>query len=96
MCRHALLGEKAALAVEGRRQMIVWRLRAVAEAQGKTVGQVAKTTGLAYQTVLSIWRGSAGRVDLKTLAALCAALNVQPGDLLAQQAAAEENDNAGG
>jgi len=66
----------------GEKRMIVFRIKTVAEAQGKTVASLSEETRLAYNTVLQLFRGSVSRIDLKTLDALCLALNVQPGELL--------------
>jgi DNA-binding Xre family transcriptional regulator len=62
--------------------MIVLRIKAVAETQGKTVASLSEETSLTYNTVLQLFRGSVSRIDLRTLDALCLALNVQPGELL--------------
>jgi DNA-binding Xre family transcriptional regulator len=69
--------------------MIVIRLKEVAEGQGKKVRDLVAATGLAYGTVLNLWRASVSGIDLKTLDALCGALNVQPGELLARKEADE-------
>jgi DNA-binding Xre family transcriptional regulator len=62
--------------------MIVLRIKAVAEEQGKTVASLSEETSLAYNTVLQLFRGSVSRIDFKTLDVLCLALHVQPGALL--------------
>lgn len=62
--------------------MIVLRIKAVAETQGKTVASLSEETSLTYNTVLQLFRGSVSRIDLRTLDALCLALHVQPGELL--------------
>lgn len=62
--------------------MIILRVKAVAEEQGKTVASLSEETGLAYNTVLQLFRGVASRIDFKTLDVLCLALHVQPGALL--------------
>jgi putative transcriptional regulator len=69
--------------------MIVIRLKNVAEARGKKVRHLVDETGLAYNTVLALWRGSVGGVEMQTLDKLCRALQVQPGDLLVWQEGAE-------
>jgi len=62
--------------------VIVLRIKTVAEMQGKTVASLSEETSLTYNTVLQLFRGSVSRIDLRTLDALCLALNVQPGELL--------------
>jgi DNA-binding Xre family transcriptional regulator len=66
----------------GRNRIIVLRIKAAAEGQGKTIIGLMEETSLAYNTVLQIFRGSVSRVDLKTLDASGLALHAQPGDLM--------------
>ena len=49
---------------------------------GKDRCSLTEETGLTYNTVLQLFRGSVSRIDLRTLDALCLALKVQPGELL--------------
>ena len=41
-----------------------------------------KATGINYAVCYRLWHSDQGRIDLKTLAALCDALDCQPGDLM--------------
>jgi DNA-binding Xre family transcriptional regulator len=43
---------------------------------------LAARTGLNYAVCYRLWNGNQQRVDLKTLARLCQALSVKPGQLL--------------
>lgn len=61
--------------------MIINHVAKLAGERKKSVRQVCEETGLAYNTVLSLFRGNATRVDLFTLDGVCRALGVQPGDL---------------
>ena len=74
--------------------MIVLRVKAVAEEQGKNVASLSEETGLTYNTVLQLFRGVASRVDFKTLDALCLALHVQPGALLSWLPDTESTDGS--
>jgi len=51
--------------------------------RGMTPYAIAKRSGLSYGTVCRMARkdGRFGRIEAKTLDALCAALNVSPGEL---------------
>jgi DNA-binding Xre family transcriptional regulator len=42
---------------------------------------LAVTTGLPYETCRKLWRGTATRIDLKTIERLCDVLRVRPGQL---------------
>jgi putative transcriptional regulator len=46
------------------------------------IADVARLSGLNYQTVFDLYHGRAQRIDLATLNKLCRAFNVQVGDLL--------------
>ena len=61
--------------------MIVNHVAKIAESKKKNVRQVSKETGLRYNTVLNLFRGSATRLDLETMDAVCRILEAQPGDL---------------
>lgn len=43
---------------------------------------LAAATGINYAVCYRLWHSDQGRIDLKTLAALCDALDCQPGDLM--------------
>jgi DNA-binding Xre family transcriptional regulator len=42
---------------------------------------LSKATGIGYAICYRMWKNGQSRIDLKTLARLCDALNCQPGDL---------------
>jgi putative transcriptional regulator len=50
--------------------------------RGLTPAEMARLSGLSHRTVLDLYRGRATRIELKTLDALCRALDVTPCDLL--------------
>ncbi len=43
---------------------------------------LAKLTGISHNTALAMYRGVTTRIDLPVLDKVCAALNVEPGQLL--------------
>lgn len=61
---------------------IVMKLDEIMQERGMTALQVAKVTGVGYQTVLHIQKGRKDRIGLDTLAKICDALGVTPVDLL--------------
>lgn len=57
----------------------------VAELMGKhklTKKQLSMMTGIRPNTISALWYGTAKRIDIRQLDALCKALKCQPGDLL--------------
>lgn len=50
--------------------------------RGMTIAELARASGLAYNTASAWSRGYVDRIDKTTLAALCDAFRVQPGDIL--------------
>lgn len=44
--------------------------------------EFADSAGIAYNTALALRRNSITRLDFPTLARVCSALNVEPGDIL--------------
>jgi DNA-binding Xre family transcriptional regulator len=57
-------------------------VRAVAEAKGvKTPFALSNLTGLNYAICHRLWQGEQQRVDMSTLASLCDALKIKPGQL---------------
>ncbi len=62
--------------------MVVWVLHEIMGKRRLKIADVAKSTGLAWDTVAAIYHGKAKGVSLETIDALCKALNCQPGDLL--------------
>jgi DNA-binding Xre family transcriptional regulator len=63
--------------------MIRFIVREAAEREGiENASQLAEITGLAYETCRTIWNDSAQRIDKKTLARLCATLQMRPSQLI--------------
>jgi DNA-binding Xre family transcriptional regulator len=60
------------------RSLVPERLREL----GWTITKFSQETGLAYGTANAWAKGYVDRMDLATLAAICKALSVQPGDIL--------------
>lgn len=57
-------------------------IREVAEAKGITTPfALSNETGLNYAICHRLWQGEQRRVDVSTLAAICSALKVKPGQL---------------
>ena len=59
---------------------IGFRLKEIAEPEWNAHSLV-EATGLAYNTVWTIWTGKARRIDLATIAKLCNVLHSEPADL---------------
>lgn len=68
----------------GRKRIIVLRIKAAAEGQGKTIIGLMEEFSFAYNSVLQLFRSSVSRIDLKTLDASCLVLRVQAGDLMSR------------
>lgn len=68
------------------------RIGEVARQQGLTIKALAERAGVAYNTAHALSTGRATRIDLDTLDRMCAALQVEPGDLFIRQAAQESTD----
>ncbi len=62
------------------------RVAELLKERGMSVSDLAEEAGLAYGTALALSRSSNTRVDLDTLARVCAALSVQIADLLVYEA----------
>jgi DNA-binding Xre family transcriptional regulator len=61
------------------------RLRVQEKARDRgilTITALAEEAGLAYDTARDLWHGRMQRIDRDVLSRVCAALQVQPGDLL--------------
>jgi putative transcriptional regulator len=58
------------------------RLKQLRETRDLSQQALAELAGLTQATVSNLETGRATRVDLKTLDRLCAALDVEPGELL--------------
>lgn len=61
------------------------RIGEVARQQGLTIKALAERAGVAYNTAHALFTGRATRIDLDTLDRICAALQVEPGDLFIRQ-----------
>ncbi len=63
--------------------MIRLRVQELAKERGiMTITALAEEASLAYDTARDLWHGRMQRIDRDVLSRVCAALNVQPGDLL--------------
>ncbi|MBU4533323.1 MAG: helix-turn-helix transcriptional regulator [Firmicutes bacterium] len=62
--------------------MVHWTLHIIMGERRLKIAEVAREAGLAWETVSKIYKGQAEFVSLKTIDALCKALDCQPGDLL--------------
>ena len=63
------------------------RVGELARQQGLTIKALAERAGVAYNTAHALYTGRATRIDLDTLDRMCAALQVEPGDLFMRQTA---------
>lgn len=59
-----------------------WTVGDLLDQRGMTTAEFAEKARLSYQQALNIRRSAYTRLDLETLARICEALGVQPGDLL--------------
>ena len=62
--------------------MIVIQLQKIAEAQGLTLSQVQRRSGLTMLLVRRYWYNTTSSVTLDAINMLCELLHVGPGDLL--------------
>lgn len=53
----------------------------ILDKQGMSTADFASKARLTYTQALALRRGAYGRIDLETIARICEALDVQPGDL---------------
>ncbi len=60
---------------------VTTRLDELLEEKNMTIAQLADATGLNPKTVHDLARGKYDRIGLSTIAVLCDALKIQPGDL---------------
>jgi putative transcriptional regulator len=58
------------------------RLREILESRGMTQTELQLLTGLGYSSINAMYHNKTERVEFGTLDTLCAALKVQPGELL--------------
>ncbi len=63
------------------------RIGELARQQGLTIKALAERAGVAYNTAHALYTGRALRIDLDTLDRMCAALQVEPGDVFIRHAA---------
>jgi DNA-binding Xre family transcriptional regulator len=61
--------------------IIEFNIKALLERCGKSPIQIAEMTGLHVRTVRDLVSGRYERIGLDTITRLCAALDVEPGDL---------------
>ena len=64
---------------------VTLRVKALMEERQLTVMDLARSAGVNYYTVLDIAGGKYKRIGLEIIAKLCAALDVQPGELFEYQ-----------
>ncbi len=72
--------------------MIKLRVREIAEGKGMTMQALSDKSGIAYSTIIDWWYDRARRIDKNTLNALCAALGVEPGELIVREVEATEKN----
>jgi putative transcriptional regulator len=58
------------------------RLREILEERQIAQTELQALTGLGYSSINAMYHNKIRRVDFSTLNALCAALNIQPGEIL--------------
>ena len=81
---------------------ITLRIGEIAKAQGLTIKALAARAGVAYNTAHTLYTGRATRIDLDTLDRICAALRVEPGEVLSRGGSgmpaqpAQENEDSYG
>ena len=68
---------------------VTLRIGEIARQQGLTIKALAERAGVAYNTAHALSTGRATRIDLDTLDRICAALQVEPGDVLVRQPSAD-------
>lgn len=66
--------------------MIVNKIGEIAATRGISVRELSERADIAYNTALSLVRGSSTRIDFEVLDRVCAVLAAQPGDLLVRVA----------
>jgi DNA-binding Xre family transcriptional regulator len=60
-----------------------WTVADILDRRGMSTADFADKARLTYNQALTIRRGATSRVDLETIARICEALDVKPGDLFA-------------
>jgi DNA-binding Xre family transcriptional regulator len=77
--RNGVVGGELAIV---RGAMIALNVADPAKREGiDNANMLAITTGLSYETCRKLWRGTAMRIDLKTIERLCDVLRCRPGQL---------------
>lgn len=66
---------------------VVFRLPAALDAAGLSQRQLTRCSGESLVTLNAIANNRTSRVDLETLAKVCSALSMEPGELLEREAA---------
>ncbi len=61
--------------------MIHNHLPVIMDQEGVSIRELSRVTGIAYTTIRAMYHGQRRSVQLEVLDAVCAALNVQPGDI---------------
>jgi putative transcriptional regulator len=61
---------------------IVLQVDRILNEKGLSTAELAKQSGIAYNTALSLRRGYPTKIDFETLAKICEVLGVLPGDIL--------------
>ncbi len=62
---------------------VKWTVGKLLDERKITTAEFARMAQIQYQTALMIRRGATTQVDTRVLGRICAALGVQPGDVLA-------------
>lgn len=62
--------------------MVIWKLHELMGKERLKIADVARKTGLAWETVAAVYHGKAKAISLDTIDAICRALDCQPGDLM--------------
>jgi len=61
--------------------LVTWKLHMLMAEKRLKITNVARSSGLAWETVSSIYHGKAKAATLETMDKLCKALDCNPGDL---------------
>jgi transcriptional regulator with XRE-family HTH domain len=80
---------------EGGERVVKIRLQELAEAQGFTISQVQRRSGLTMTLVRRYWRNETTSVTLEALDVLSNLLHVAPGDLLMKEITESEHRTKG-
>lgn len=68
------------------------RVPDILKERGMNASDLAKATGLSFNTASALTRGFYDRIGLDTISMLCAGLNVQPGDLFEYRPKIEKSE----